>query len=368
MRKLIALVTLLCVWTALTCGASAAGVTLRTFTPFADLDFAAQGYMDLITVWESETGNLVEDYSGSMDEDWMQEMRRKTASGEADILIIPIGSGLTDAQLVTAAELAQATPELGAKSSACMAEESGSILLTPVRLNWEALYINTDVLAAQGLAVPQTYAELISTCAALAQRGVTPIANALCEWSEIVLDCTALAGASEAQFGTQASLEGANEMLAALTAVGGFGADPWNVTDSDAEQQFIAGQAAMRFDSDWLAQSIPAERAEQVIVIGVPSKDGQARAKLAGTPSFGLAITRACWADDARCEAAMSLVGKLLSQEGMTILTSPTAGQLGASIAQLTMSTQDCAGILYDFMPETFDSWTESVIAGLMSF
>lgn len=33
-----------------------AGVTLRTFTPFADMDLAAQSYMDLITAWETESG------------------------------------------------------------------------------------------------------------------------------------------------------------------------------------------------------------------------------------------------------------------------------------------------------------------------
>ena len=50
------------------CGALASGVTLRTFTPFADVDFAAQSYNDLITAWESESGNVVEDFSGAMDE------------------------------------------------------------------------------------------------------------------------------------------------------------------------------------------------------------------------------------------------------------------------------------------------------------
>ena len=50
-----------CLLAALFTGAQAAGVTIRTFTPFADMDFAAQGYMDLITQWEEETGNMVED-------------------------------------------------------------------------------------------------------------------------------------------------------------------------------------------------------------------------------------------------------------------------------------------------------------------
>ena len=54
--------------------ALAAGTTVTTFTPFADMDFAAQGYMDLITAWEDETGNMVEDYSGLEDDLFMQQM------------------------------------------------------------------------------------------------------------------------------------------------------------------------------------------------------------------------------------------------------------------------------------------------------
>lgn len=78
---------------------------------------------------------------------------------------------------------------------AAMAESDGSVLLTPVRLNWESLYINTDVLEANGVAVPTSYDELVAACASLAQKGVTPIANAMCEWAEIALDCAAMLGA-----------------------------------------------------------------------------------------------------------------------------------------------------------------------------
>ena len=38
------------------------------------MDFAAQGYMDLITAWEDETGNMVEDYSGLEDDLFMEQM------------------------------------------------------------------------------------------------------------------------------------------------------------------------------------------------------------------------------------------------------------------------------------------------------
>lgn len=364
MRRLIAMLIFLCVLLCAASPALAAGVTIRTFTPFADMDFAAQHYMDMITMWESETGNMVEDYSGAQDEDWLFQMQDMIRRGEADVVVLPLHSGLTVNELVTVGELMGAAPEAGAKRFEAMKEADGSVLLAPVRLNWEALYVNTDVLARYGLSVPETYEELLSACVVLGMNGVLPMANALCEWSEIVLDCAALSGAEETAYGTEASLAGAQDVLLTLTQVGAFGSDPWNLTDMDAEEAFLSGEAAMRIDADGLAQMIAPERADSVVVVPLPPKDGQARAMLAGTPMFGVAITRACWQDDARSAAAVSFIAELLRQEG---LVSPVGGTLGSSIAALTKNAQDMTGVLYDMNPDGFDSWAEGVVAQLMA-
>ncbi len=346
-------------------GALAAGTTLHIFTPFADMDFAAQAYMDLVTAWEEETGNVAEDYSGALDEAWMEQLRSLIASGEADVVVLPVASGLHVGDLLTAGELAEAT-DIGVKKFASMKENDGSILLTPVRLYWEALYVNTDVLTQYGLSVPQTFGDLLVACSVLAQNGVTPIANALCEWPEIVLDCAALSGANENAYGTQASLDGAKNVLTMLTQVGAFGSDPWNADDMEMEAAFLSGQAAMRIDADGLAQLVAAERLDNVVVTNLPSADGTARTKVVGTPAFGVAITRSCWQDDARSEAAVLFVEKLLG-DGAAALCASVGGKLGESIATLTKNAQDCTGLLYDMTPDTFDTWAESVIASLMS-
>lgn len=368
MRKgLFLLMTLLCLMI-FACSAMAAGTTVTTFTPFADMDFAAQGYMDLVTAWEDETGNIVEDYSGLQDDLFLQQMMDMVTSGKADIVVVPVGSGLTNNQLVSVDELISAAPDCGARKMQAMAESDGSILLTPVRLNWEALYVNTDVLEQNGLSVPTNYEELVTVCASLAQKGVTPIANALCEWSEIALDCAAMIGAPENQYGQQTSLDGAKSVLTALTKVGAFGVDPWNLTDEDAKNAFLEGVAAMRFDGSDLSELIGEARQEQVAVVSLGGMDGQTRTELVGTPSYGLAITRACWQDSARREAALSLVTRLLTGDGAAVLASPApAAKLGQSIAQMTASASDCAGLLYDKNPENFDGWAESVIAALMA-
>lgn len=362
MRKWIAVMISLCVLLGAAAGAQAAGVTLRTFTPFADVDFAAQGYMDMITAWEQETGNVVEDYSGVIDELFMENLRAMLADGTADVVVLPVGSGLTVQELMSAGELA-ADSDCGIRKLDALKEADGSLLLSPVRLYWEALYVNTDVLARYGLGVPETFEDLLAVCAALSQNGVQPIANALCEWNEIVLDCAALAGAPAEQYGQQASLDGAKDVLATLVQAGAFGSDPWNMTDADAESRFLSGEAAMRFDADSLAQMVDEARQDSVIVMRLPAKDGSARTEVVGTPAFGVAVTRACWQDSARSEAAASFLIQLLAEQSVV---TPMGGRLGESIAALTANASDMTGVLYDCNPDTFDGWAEGVIAELM--
>ena len=367
MRKIMAF---MCACTLLVCaaaGALAAGVTVRTFTPFADLDAAAQSYMDLITAWEEETGNLVEDYSGLPDEAWLNVLEEMVASGEADLVIVPAGENLGKKELVTIEELSAAAPHLGVREMPAYASADGSAVLSPVRMSWEALYINTDVLAAYGLAVPTTYEEMVAVCSALSQKGVLPVANALGDWAEIVLDCLALAACGPQEFGGEASLAGAQQMLSVLMAVGAFGGDAAAANDMDTMQAFLEGSAAMRFDSDFLAYDVPESRRDSVVVIPMPQRNGESHSALPGTPGFGLGITRACWADDARCEAALALAETMLDQAAYRQLAVGVGGKLGESIADMLLAAEDCVGILYDRMDGDFDSWAQGMIAPLLN-
>ena len=364
MRKWVALFLAAAVLALAAGTAMAAGVTLRLYTPFADIDGAAQAYMDMLTAWESETGNIAEDYSGLTDEAWMNRMREAVRAGEADILVLPLGSALTYEELVTVEEIASAAPEVGVKRFASYAEADGSVLLSPLRMSWEALYINKDVLEKHGAAVPESFEELLAVCSVLAQKGVTPLANAVTDWAEILLDCAALASAGPEAFGRMESLTGAEQMLASLSAVGAFsGAGD---SDMDAMQAFMDGRAAMRVDSDMLAQMLPKEREDSVIVIPMPCPEGQAHSVLPGLPSFGVALSRACWEDDNRREAALTLLREMLSgEETYRALAACAGGELGDSIAQMLQDAADCAGILYDRMDGDFDAWAASVVEGL---
>ena len=119
----------------------------------------------------------------------------------------------------------------------------------------------------------------------------------------------------------------------------------------------------MRFDADGLAQMVDETRLDSVVVISMPAKDGQARTEVVGTPAFGVAVTRACWQDSARSEAAASFLIRLLGEQSVV---TPVGGALGSSIAALTADATDMTGVLYDHNPDGFDSWAEGVIAQLM--
>ena len=105
-----------------------------------------------------------------------------------------------------------------------------------------------------------------------------------------------------------------------------------------------------------------------VVAVALAGMDGQARTALVGTPSYGLALTRACWQDSARREAALSLAQKLLGGDGAAMIGAPAyTTALGKSVAQMTASATACAGLLYDLNPEHFDEWSESVVSALMA-
>ena len=81
-----------------------------------------------------------------------------------------------------------------------------------------------------------------------------------------------------------------------------------------------------------------------------------------GTPGVGLAITRSCFDDPVRREAALSLCRKILASEA---LVSPAGGMLGAGVMRLTREANDCTGLLYDMDPDGFDAWAAGVVSGL---
>ena len=67
--------------------AAAEGVTLRTVSCFAGADTAAEAYVDILNLYETESGNTVIDHSSASDEAWKTGVLHDFAAGnEPDVL------------------------------------------------------------------------------------------------------------------------------------------------------------------------------------------------------------------------------------------------------------------------------------------
>ena len=348
------------------CCLPACAAVLRVYTPFADMDPGAQGWEELLRAWEEKTGHTAEDYSGVPDEDWLNSLRDALSRGEADLVVLPVGSGFGTSELLSAGELSE-LGLAGARALPALAERDGTVLLTPLRFQFETLFVNRDVLEKHALPVPASWEDLAVSCAVLAQSGVTPVACALTEWPEIALDCAAMMAAPAGVYGSETSLNGAALVLAQLSALGAFGSDPWNAADEACANAFLSGKAAMRFDSWDLSLSVPEERQDLVEAVPLPGLDGEARRTLVGAPGCGLALSRACAQDPERREAALSLAAAMLSPEGEAAVVTAAGGRLAESMAELTLSADGTAGVLYDLNPDGFDDWAEKTVSSLMS-
>ena len=102
-------------------GALAEGVTLRTVSCFAGEDVAAVAYAELLRAYEEQTGNVVEDTSGTSDESWKARVLSDFAVGnEPDVLFFfacSADSAPILRKMVPIAEINDAYPELALNES-----------------------------------------------------------------------------------------------------------------------------------------------------------------------------------------------------------------------------------------------------------
>ncbi len=337
-----------------------AGDTVTAFTPFADVDFAAQAYIDIVDHWEQQTGNTLDDWSGLQDSAWMDVLASSVEKGDADVVIVPSGVALDSSNYLTVSELSELLP--GISFGAVSPEGSGESIKIPMRYYFETLYVNTDTLANYATTIPVSYSDFIVSCAQIAALGGLPVANAIAEWPEIVLDCAALMGSAAESYGSEASLATTETILRDLYLVGAFGPDAFNISDTQAEEAFLSGEAAMRFDTVDFASMIPEERAEHVMAIPLPGME--TNHALVGFPTYGLAVCRSVLENAEHRDAVLSFVSELLNHR--SALLTPATGGLADSIANLASAAEVTTGILYDRNVEGFDDWAEKVISHLM--
>ena len=356
MKKwLLILVALLCA------GAPARGVSLYTVSSFGGTDTTALAYVELLREYEQQTGNVVEDNSGTSDESWKASVLSDFAAGnEPDVLFFfacNADSAPILRKTVPIAEINAAYPDLALPESDILREADGVVYAIPLRPYFEGLFVNTDLFEKYGAPLPDTWEHLEAAVAAFRDAGVVPIAVSLSDIPHYLAECAVLAASTPAEYTARpATLDAmpdswlrGMELVRRLYTLGAFPDDALSTSETVTSELFRDKRAAMQIDGSWFVNSLPPESMDTTAVMPMPSPTGNDR--IIGGVSMGFYLTRRAWEDPARRDAAVALLDWLTRPEHIRRLAAQQAtGILAASADAMAARSDDMVGPIQDDM------------------
>ena len=312
-RWSLVMLTLLCL------AVPARAVSLRTVSAFGGTDASALSYVELLREYEAQTGNVVEDTSGTSDESWKASVLSDFAAGnEPDILFFfacSADSAPVLRKMVPIAEINAAYPDLALPESDILREGDGRIYAIPLRPYYEGLFVNTDLFERYGAPLPDTWAHFEEAIAVFRDAGIAPIAVSLSDIPHYLAENAVLAAASPEDYTARpAALDEVPEswlrgmeLIRRLYTLGAFPENALNTSETITSELFRQKKAAMQIDGSWFINSLPEESMETTVVMPMPSLDGEGGAVIGGV-SMGFYLTRRVWEDPARRDAAVALL------------------------------------------------------------
>lgn len=312
-RWSLVMLTLLCL------AVPARAVSLRTVSAFGGTDASALSYVELLREYEAQTGNVVEDSSGTSDESWKASVLSDFAAGnEPDILFFfacSADSAPILRKMVPIAEINAAYPDLALPEADILRESDGRIYAIPLRPYYEGLFVNTDLFDRYGAPLPDTWAHFEEAIAVFRDAGIAPIAVSLSDIPHYLAENAVLAAASPEDYTARpATLDEVPEswlrgmeLIRRLYTLGAFPENALNTSETITSELFRQKKAAMQIDGSWFINSLPEESMETTVVMPMPSLDGEGGAVIGGV-SMGFYLTRRVWEDPARRDAAVALL------------------------------------------------------------
>lgn len=324
-------------------------VELTVTTTFAGEDTNAQNYKDAVKAWEEQTGNTVVDTSATSDETFKMRVATDFETGsEPDVLFFFNGadanSFIEADKVLSIDEIRTEYPEYATNMNEDLIPGSlvdGKKYAIPVNGYWEAMFVNTEILEAAGVAMPgenYTMDMFNADCEKIKAAGYTPIAAALGNiphyWWEFAIfnnqspDTHLEIPASVEDTNGQAWVSGMND-IKELYELGYFPDNTLSATDDETFAMFTDGKAAFLIDGSWKVggivgscQSDPedpstldADKLAKFDVTYVPGKGSRKATDLVGGLSSGYYITRKAWDDPDKRAAAVNFVEYMTSDD-----------------------------------------------------
>ena len=348
------------------------GVSLNVTTTFAGTESNVELYQETIQNWEKETGNKVEDSSSTADETFKARVISDFETGaEPDVMFYFNGNDsnpfVEAGKVVPISEIREEYPEYADNMKDDMIPASpadGVQYAVPFYGYWEGLYCNKTVLEAAGVEVPgpeTTWDQFLESCQKIKDAGYTPIAVSLAKephyWFEFSIfnhDSAKThltvpeAVDDEAGKAWQAGLEDLKELYEK-----GFLSENTNTATADEVfQSFLEGKSAFYVDGSWKMGGIKegTDNIDNFTVTYVPGNGDRKSTDMVAGLSSGWYISRKCWEDEKKRDAAVDLIETFISDESVSKFagTATTALKNGVTIdeSSLTSLEKDALAML----------------------
>lgn len=337
-------------------------VELNVTTTFAGEDGNAQNFKDAVAEWCAQTGNTVADTSATSDETFKTRVITDFETGsEPDVLFFFNGadanSFIEAGKVVSIDDIRAEYPEYATNMNDDLITDSlvdGKKYAVPVNGFWEAMFVNTEVLDAAGVAVPgadYTWEQFMADCQKIKDAGYAPIACALGNiphywWEFAIFNHTS--PATHLQVPESADSEQGQAWVAgmedikALYEAGFFPDNTLSATDDETFAMFTEGKAAFLIDGSWKvggivsacqsdpedASTLDTEKLAKFDVTYVPGQGDRKATDLIGGLSMGYYITTKAWEDPDKRAAAVSFVTYMTSDDIVPVFAQHTASAL----------------------------------------
>ena len=307
-------------------------VTLRFVNSWGGADSNADALQLIFERFEDKYPNIKIQNEATFGDDFLPKLKTDFATGnDPDVFGIWPGSDME--ALINAGKAADLTYIINSdpewKNSFINAWEyctfDGKIYGLPVEIIYEALFINTDIFKKYDVKAPKTYEDFMILVRLFSSKGVIPLAyNYQAEGTYLYQNIIAQMGGLE-NGGDIAVFREGMEKMKELFDRHAFPEDAYLISNSQRNNLFLEGEAAMIVQGSWFTRNIyEAGMVDKVEMIPFPVFDKENPDDYSLIYGLGCGtffISQKAFDDENKKDAAILLLKELTSKEASAILT-----------------------------------------------